>query len=105
MSPSVSPHPCTTCFLYERRGVCPMAHDAYGLETPAEVQRRAELLRAAVVQDAQTVTTLTDRIHGDAARQEDRSKLTAPLPLSLPVPVPDPTPHASRKEQIHAVPS
>lgn len=94
------PHPCNTCFLYERRGVCPMARDAYGLETPAEVQRRAELLRAAVHQDAQAITTLAERIHGDARRQE----LAVRLPLLLPAPLSSPTPRASRKEQIHAVP-
>jgi hypothetical protein len=38
---------CTGCFLYERRGVCPMARDAYGPESP-ESQRQAELLRVAI---------------------------------------------------------
>ena len=47
--------PCQGCFLYERRGICSTARDAYGLQNPAEAQRRAEVLHAAVLRDAEAV--------------------------------------------------
>jgi hypothetical protein len=98
------PHPCTTCFLYETRGVCPMARDAYGLETPAEIQRRAEVLRLAIAQDAHAARGLFDLLLREGQRQRPAA-LPASSPLALPSAPTGPVSTDSRKERIRAIPT
>jgi len=84
------------CALYERRGICPMARDAYGLQNSAEAERRAEQFRAAIAQQAQTIPSLPELV-----RREARL-LPASTHLGLhPAPA-DPLYHDSRKDALHA---
>lgn len=73
MSPSYSDHVCRDCFLFEQRGVCPAARRVYGLETPADVQQRAEALRVAIAEDAHAGRSLIDLIR--------RAGAAGPLPV------------------------
>lgn len=73
--PSNAAAVCGGCFLYEHRGVCPMARDAYGLQNPAELERRAEALRVALAQDAHDRSSLCQFV------QIDASKTAPPKPL------------------------
>jgi len=85
---------CDGCFVYERSGgVCPMARHAYGLESPAEARRRAEVLRAAVVQDSKTAVSLSELVRLGASHP----RLAG---LLLPSPIAEPIPTDSRKEAI-----
>jgi hypothetical protein len=97
----MSPHPCSNCFLFETRGVCPMARQAYGLETPAEVQRRAEALRAAIAHDAPAAPGLADLVRLEA--QQHQQELQVSSPRLLPAPPVQAIPHDSRKEVVHVV--
>ena len=101
--PSIDPHPCTACYLFETRGVCPMARDAYGLETPALVQQRVEALRAGLAQDAPTVLSLSELMRSDAQRQR-LAAVPSSSPLVLPAAPAEPQSNDSRKEAIYAVP-
>ncbi len=92
--------PCEGCFLYERRGVCPVAREAYGLETPAEVQWRAEALHAAVLQDAGTVPGLRELMRLDAQRPRPVGLLVPPSRLVLPSTAAERMPNDSQKEAI-----
>jgi hypothetical protein len=77
MTPLLDADPiCGDCFLYERRGVCPAAHAAYGLQNSAEAERRAEQFRQAVTQEAQATFTLAELVRIETERQI----LGAPLP-------------------------
>ncbi len=96
----MSPHPCSMCLLFEARGVCPMARDAYGLETPALAQRRAEALRAGIAQDA-PAHSLPELMRRDAQRQRP-GVLLSPAPLALPAASAAPLSTDSRKEAVHA---
>jgi hypothetical protein len=90
---------CEGCFLYERRGICPMVRDAYGLQNPAEAQRRAEVLHDAIVLDAEAVPSLSELV-----RLEGRQYpvgLAAASRLGL-VAATDPFSHESQKEASHA---
>ena len=59
---------CQGCFLQEQRSgrVCPTARDAYGLPDVIEAQRRADVLHAAIVADAQAVPAFADLLRLDA---------------------------------------
>lgn len=100
-------HPCQGCFLQEHRSgrVCPAARDTYGLPDVAEEQRRAELLRAAILQDAPTGLSLIELVRQEAqARQLGPSRSA---PLALPPAPASSLSHDSRKEAAYdiAVPS
>ena len=94
---------CDGCFLYERRGVCPMARNAYGFPNTAEAQRRTEALRAAILQDAGTILSLGELVRLEARQYP--AGLAAAFRLGLLAALPaDPVPD-SRKEIPHvAVP-
>jgi hypothetical protein len=99
MTPTGAAAGCDDCFLYERRGTCPMARDAYGLQNTAEAQRRAERFRQAITQDAGTVPSLPELVRQDAGR------LPASVRLGLcSAPVADP-PKESEKEVVHVEPA
>jgi hypothetical protein len=98
--PPISTEQCDGCLLFERRGICPMARDAYGLQNTAEAQRRAERFRQAIAQDAGTAPSLLELVRQDAGR----------LPVSVwlgpcSAPVLDPLSHDSRKEAVHVIPA
>lgn len=61
-------NPCPGCFLYETRGVCGAARIAYDLQTPNEIEVRAEALRHAIRHDAHAARGLFERIRLDAER-------------------------------------
>jgi hypothetical protein len=96
---------CGGCFLYERRGVCPAARDAYDLQNSAAAERRAEQFRQAVTQDAQRTVTLTELVRADAQRQHPARLLPTSSLLALPKAAAERTAHDSRKEAIHVVAS
>jgi hypothetical protein len=107
--PPIDPHPippsietaCHGCFLYERRGVCPIARDAYGPDVAAESEQQAEELRAAVRQDATTVVGLSELVRRDAQHHRSPRVLPAASPAELP-PAPDQTVSTdSRKEAVY----
>lgn len=91
-------HPCTDCFLFERRGVCPAATAAYGLQTPLTVADRieSERLHRAIVQDAASSRSLTQLVQIEARSQ----RLTG---LLLPGRVAEPIPDDSRKETVRVL--
>lgn len=86
-------HECSGCFLYERRGVCPMARNAYGLEGP-EAQRRFEALRAAIVHDSKTAVSLSELMRLGAGPPPQAGLLLSSRPA-------EPIPTDSRKEATH----
>jgi hypothetical protein len=93
---------CGSCFLYERRGVCPAAHDAYGLQNSAEAERRAELFRQAVAQEARRAVTLTELVRAAAQEQCLGAPLSGSSRPALPAaPEADAIPNGSRKEAIN----
>jgi hypothetical protein len=98
--PPISTEQCDGCFLFERRGICPMARrDAYGLQNTAEAQRRAERFRQAIAQDAGTVPSLLELVRQDAGR------LPASVRLGLcSAPIADPA-EESEKEVVHVIPA
>jgi hypothetical protein len=91
---------CGGCFLYERRGVCPAARDAYGLQNSAAAERRAEQFRQDIAQEAQAVVTLAELMRRDAERQRTPRSLPMPSPLGLPKPNAERVPTNSRKEAV-----
>jgi hypothetical protein len=97
---------CGGCFLYERRGVCPAARDAYGLQNSTVAERRAEQFRQAVARDAQSIVTLAELVrrdaqrHRDAQRQRPARLLPTPSPLALPKAAAERTTNDSRKKVI-----
>ena len=93
----MSAHPCTSCFFFETAGVCPAAQDAYGLETPAEIQRRAEELRAAIATDAHAARSFYELIQVEAQAVVP----AAGPPLALPAASVTPETN-SRKESVNA---
>jgi hypothetical protein len=100
----MSPHPCHGCLLQEQRDgrVCPAAREVYGLPDVIEAQRRADVLHAAIVEDAQTIPAFADLVRFDAMSP------TAALPASislglLAAPSLVPLFPDSRKEAIRAV--
>jgi hypothetical protein len=101
----MSPHPCTDCFLFETRGVCLLAQEAYGLETLAEVQQRAEALRLAIVMEASTVPSFRELVRLDAERQRSALLLPTPAPLVLPEATAERIPNDSGKEPIRVLAS
>lgn len=74
-----------------------MARDAYGLEG-SEAQRRAEVLRAAVLQDAQAAVSLSELVRLGAGRPGFAG-------LLLPGRRAEPIPTDSRTEAIHVAAS
>jgi hypothetical protein len=99
----MSPHVCATCFLFETRGVCPRATSEYGLETPAYVLARAEVLRAAIEQDAHAARTLFQLIRSDAARLDDARRQRGG-PRALPA-APESNTNEQQKEKIDVISS
>jgi hypothetical protein len=96
------PHVCGGCFFFETtRGVCPTARDAYGLETPAVIQQRAEALRAAITEDAHAARSLFDLIQKDA---QERGAVVSAMtdPLTLPPAPETPLPNTTMKEDSNA---
>jgi hypothetical protein len=85
---------CSGCFLYERRGVCPMVLDTYGLQNSAEAQRRAEALHAAVREDAKVAVSLSELVRHGASRPSLAGLLLPSRPA-------EPIPTDSRKEATH----
>jgi hypothetical protein len=74
---------CQGCFLYERRGVCPAARDAYGLQNSMAAERRAERFREAVAHDARSLVTLTELVRHDAKQSQPGPSDDASPPLAL----------------------
>lgn len=104
MTPPLNADPvCGGCFLYERRGVCPTARDAYGLMNSPEAERRAEQFRQALAQDARTVVTLPELIQADAAQTSVGAVLGGSA-LALPAAC-KPQAQDHRKEASYAVPA
>jgi hypothetical protein len=90
---------CEGCFLYARRGVCPMARDAYGLQNSAEAERRAERFRAAVAQEARRTTSLPELVRRDVRLMAASARLgLRPAPASA-------LSHDSRKDAAHVLPA
>jgi hypothetical protein len=105
MTPPSADAICGGCYLYEHRGVCPAARDAYGLHNSAEAERRVERFRIAITQDAQGTVGLRELVRLDAERQCVGTTLGAPQRLALLSPAASSIPHGSRKEKDHvAVP-
>jgi hypothetical protein len=77
-----------------------MARDAYGLETPAVIQRQAEALRAGIAQDA-PVYSLPELVRLDAQRQRPAGLLPAQPPLVLLPAATQQTPDDTRKEAVY----
>jgi hypothetical protein len=95
---------CGGCFLYETRGVCPAARAAYGLDTPVEVQRRAETLRLAIAEDAHAARDLFQLIcRGAQGRAVDPS--AAASIAALPPACESDLPNTVSKEAINVVSS
>lgn len=103
MTPPIPETACHGCFLHERRGVCPMAREAYGLQNTAAEQQKADELYAAIRQDAEVVPSLSELIH------EDGMRVLQPAPSQVLLPSRSKTrvmPHDSGKEASHvAAPS
>jgi hypothetical protein len=89
---------CGGCFLYERRGVCPAARDAYGLQNSAAAERRAEQFRQAVAQDARLVVSLAELVQAEAERPSAASLVGPAQPL---LPAAGSMPTDPRKEAVH----
>ncbi len=101
--PPISTEACGGCFLFERRGVCPMAQDAYGLQNTAEAHHRADVLHTAVLRDAGTVPSLGELVRLEAHQYPAGLAAACRLGLLAALPA-DPVPD-SRKEIPHvAVP-
>lgn len=102
MSPPFSQHPCSGCFLQEQRGgrVCPAAREVHALDD-LEV-KRGEMLRAAIVADAQAVVSFAELLRRDAAQGRLPHVLAggAASALLLP-PVGGPMRTHSGKELVH----
>jgi hypothetical protein len=59
---------CPGCFLFERRGVCPMARPGYDWQHAAVAYRQAEELRRAVLEDSEIAPTgLIELVRREAA--------------------------------------
>jgi hypothetical protein len=98
---------CQGCFLQEQRSgrVCPTARTVYGLPDVSEAQRRADVLHAAVVADAQSVPAFADLVRRDALSRAVALPASISLGL-LPAPPLNPLFHDSRKEAVRvAIPS
>lgn len=95
-------HPCQDCFLQEqRRGrVCPTAREIHQLADLAEAQRRAAVLHAAILTDAQNIPAFAALVRLDAMSRN--VALPASISLGL-MPAPDALYHDSRKEIVHAL--
>lgn len=96
---------CGGCYLYERRGVCPTARDAYGLHNSAEAERRAERFRVAITQDAQGTVGLSELITLDTERLGVGSDLAASQRLALLNPDAPSVSDDSRREKVHVATS
>jgi hypothetical protein len=91
---------CGGCFLYERRGVCPMARDTYGFQNSAEAGRRAERFRAAVAQEARRTPSLPELVRREARLVPASTRLAL---RQIPT---DPLSRDSRKDEaIHVLPA
>lgn len=104
MTPPTDHHICSNCFLQEQRSgrVCRAARDVYGLPDVIEAQRKADVLHAAVLADAQSVTAFAELVRRDA--MSPRVALPASVSLGLLVaPSFDPLSDDARKERAHAV--
>lgn|ERR1700722_10489082 len=90
---------CGGCHLYERRGVCPAARDAYGLQNSPEAQRRAAAFRAALAVEARSNPSLAALIKAEPRALPAATRLGLARP-----PYADPfVPKAKSKELIDVV--
>src|SRR5258708_31597481 len=75
---------CGGCFLYERRGVCHMARDAYGLQNSPETGQ-VERIRKAIIEEAETVLSLPELVRLDTQRaisaRSDRRTSRGSVPI------------------------
>jgi hypothetical protein len=103
MTPRPNHHLCEGCALQEARDgrVCPAARDVYDLPD-VEAQRRAEVLHAAIVQEARPVPALPELVRRDAVSRTGELPVATRLGL-LPSLVPDPLAHDPRKEAIRVL--
>jgi hypothetical protein len=92
---------CEGCFLYEHRGVCPMARDAYGVQNSADAERRAERFRAAIVQEAGTRSSLAELVAGEVAQRHVPRQLSLFTSSGLGPPEAGRISTDSRKEVFH----
>lgn len=97
-------HPCQGCFLQEQRSgrTCPTARDAYGLPDVTEAQRRADVLHAAILEDAQHIPAFAELVRLDAMNPAVALPASISLGL-LAAPLSDHLYHDARKEVVHAV--
>jgi hypothetical protein len=104
--PPNSHHICENCVLQEARDgrVCPSARTIYGL-ADLVAQRRADVLHAAIVADAQNVPAFAELVRHDA--MSPAVALPASISLGLlPAPPLVPLSLDSRKEAVRvAIPS
>jgi hypothetical protein len=76
---------CPGCFLYERRGVCPMVHPGYDWQQAAVVYRRAQELRQAVIKDAEGAAAgVIELVRRDASAAPSRNQPASASPAALP---------------------
>jgi hypothetical protein len=100
-------HSCENCALQEARDgrVCPAAREVYGLPDVIKAQRRADVLHAAIVEDARNVPAFADLVRLDAMSPAVASPAAISLGL-LPAPSLAPLFPDSRKEAVRvAIPS
>jgi hypothetical protein len=99
----MSSHPCQGCALQEARGgrVCPAAREVHRLPD-VEAQPRADVLHAAIVQEARPVPALPELVRRDAVSLAGALPVATRLGL-LPAPAPAPLSHHPRKEVIRVL--
>lgn len=95
---------CSGCFLYERRGACPVARPGFDWQQAAVAYRQAEQLRRAVLEDAEVAPAgLAELVRRDASVDQSsvtpRTTRQAALPAGLPPANLNPNP---KKEDHHA---
>ncbi len=97
------PHPCEGCALQEARDgrVCPAAREVYTLPD-VEAQRRADILHAAIVQEARPVPALPELVRLDALNHRGELPVATRLGL-LPSPAPGLLAPVHRKEAIRVL--